>query len=79
MLFFKKPEPYLRRVMIIISDGQDHQRGHTREEALAMVQRAEVTVFTISTNRTGWERGGQSPAAAGGGNRGPCLLSLRGR
>ncbi len=55
MLFFPPPEPYLRRVMIIISDGEDNQSVHTREEALAMAQRAEVTVFTISTNRTGAE------------------------
>jgi VWFA-related protein len=55
LLFFPPPEPYLRRVMIIISDGQDNQSEHTREEALAMAQRAEVTVYTISTNRTGLE------------------------
>ncbi len=55
MLFFPPPEPYLRRVMIIISDGEDNQSVHTREEAVAMAQRAEVTVFTISTNRAGAE------------------------
>jgi Ca-activated chloride channel homolog len=55
MLFFPPPEPYLRRVMIVISDGQDNQSEHTREEALAMAQRAEVTLFTISTNRSGAE------------------------
>jgi VWFA-related protein len=55
MLFFPPPEPYLRRVMIIISDGQDNQSEHTREEALAMAQRAEVTIYAISTNRTGAE------------------------
>jgi VWFA-related protein len=55
MLFFPPPEPYLRRVMIIISDGQDNQSVHTREEALAMAQRAEVTIYTISTNRSGSE------------------------
>jgi VWFA-related protein len=55
MLFFPPPEPYLRRVMIVISDGQDNQSEHTREEALAMAQRAEVTIFTISTNRSGTE------------------------
>jgi VWFA-related protein len=55
MLIFPPPEPYLRRVQIIISDGQDNQSVHTREEALAMAQRAEVTIFTISTNRTGSE------------------------
>jgi len=53
MLFFPPPEPYLRRVAIVVSDGQDNQSEHTREEALAMAQRAEVTIYTISTNRTG--------------------------
>jgi VWFA-related protein len=58
MLIFPPPEPYLRRVLIIISDGQDNQSEHTREEALAMAQRAEVTIFAISTNATGLpERG----------------------
>lgn len=53
MLFFPPPEPYLRRVMIVISDGLDNQSEHTREEALAMAQRGEVTLFAISTNRSG--------------------------
>jgi VWFA-related protein len=53
MLFFPAPEPYLRRVMIIISDGEDNQSEHTREEALAMAQRAEVTIYTVSTSATG--------------------------
>ncbi|MBZ5563442.1 MAG: VWA domain-containing protein [Acidobacteriia bacterium] len=53
MLFFPPPEPYLRRVVIVVSDGQDNTSEHTREEALAMAQRAEVTMFTISTNRSG--------------------------
>jgi Ca-activated chloride channel family protein len=58
MLFFPPPEPYLRRVMIIVSDGLDNQSEHTREEALAMAQRGEVTIFAISTNRTGLSRRG---------------------
>jgi len=53
MLFFPPPEPYLRRVMIVVSDGEDNQSEHSREEALAMAQRGEVTIFTISTNRSG--------------------------
>jgi VWFA-related protein len=53
MLFFPPPEPYLRRAMIIVSDGQDNQSERTREEALAMAQRAEVTIYAISTNRSG--------------------------
>ncbi len=58
MLFFPPPEPYLRRVLIVISDGLDNQSEHTREEALAMAQHGEVTIFAISTNRSGiTERG----------------------
>ncbi len=53
MLIFPPPEPYLRRVMIIISDGLDNQSVHTREEALSMAQRGEVTIYSISTNRSG--------------------------
>jgi len=52
LLFFPPPEPYLRRVMIVISDGQDNQSVHTREEALSMAQHSEVTIYTISTNRS---------------------------
>jgi VWFA-related protein len=53
MLIFPPPEPYLRRVMIVLSDGMDNLSLHTRDEALAMAQRAEVTLYTISTNRSG--------------------------
>ena len=53
MLFFPPPEPYLRRVMIVVSDGLDNQSQHTREEALSMAQRGEVVIYTISTNRSG--------------------------
>ena len=45
-------------MIIIISDGEDNRSEHTRDEALAMAQRAEVTVFAISTNRTGAEQRG---------------------
>jgi VWFA-related protein len=58
MLIFPPPEPYLRRVMIVVSDGLDNQSEHTREEALAMAQRGEVTIFAISTNRTGMSQRG---------------------
>lgn len=58
MIFFPPPEPYLRRVMIIVGDGEDNQSVRTREEALAMAQRGEVTIFSISTNRSGAARPG---------------------
>jgi VWFA-related protein len=53
MLYFPPPEPYLRRIMVIVSDGRDNQSERTRDEALAMAQRGEVTIFAISTNRSG--------------------------
>jgi Ca-activated chloride channel family protein len=53
MLYFPPPEPYLRRVMIVISDGLDNQSVHLREEALSMARHGEVIVYAISTNRSG--------------------------
>jgi VWFA-related protein len=53
MLIFPPPEPYLRRVMIVTSDGLDNQSQHSRDEALSMARRAEAVVFAISTNRSG--------------------------
>lgn len=58
LYFFPPPEPYLRRMMIVISDGEDNRSQHTRDEALSMAQRAEVTIFCISTNRSGAEQRG---------------------
>ena len=58
MLIFPPPEPYLRRVMIIVSDGIDNQSTHNRDEALGMAQRGEVTIYTISTNRSGTTQSG---------------------
>jgi VWFA-related protein len=58
MLYFPPPEPYLRRVMVVVSDGRDNQSEHARDEALAMAERGEVTIFAISTNRTGIESKG---------------------
>jgi VWFA-related protein len=58
MLVFPPPEPYLRRVMIVISDGEDNQSEHTREEALAMAQHAEVTIYAVSTSEPGTQTHG---------------------
>lgn len=43
----------VRRAVILLSDGEDNQSHVTREEAIDMAQRAEVIVYTISTNVTG--------------------------
>jgi VWFA-related protein len=60
MLFFPPPEPYLRRVMIVISDGEDNQSVHTREEALEMAEHAEVTIYAVSTRAKGLPEHGDS-------------------
>jgi VWFA-related protein len=40
----------VRRAIILISDGADNQSRVSRQEALEMAQKAEVIVYTISTN-----------------------------
>jgi VWFA-related protein len=47
-----------RRAIILLSDGEDNQSHVTREEAIEMAQRAEVIVYTISTNVSGTKRPG---------------------
>jgi VWFA-related protein len=42
-----------RRAIVLLSDGDDNQSHVTREEAIEMAQRAEVIIYTISTNLTG--------------------------
>ena len=39
-----------RRAMVILSDGEDNESRHTRDQALEMAQKADVTIYTISTN-----------------------------
>jgi VWFA-related protein len=43
----------VRKAIILLSDGDDNQSHVTREEAIEMAERAEVIVYTISTNITG--------------------------
>ena len=42
-----------RRSMVILSDGEDNQSRYSRLQALEVAQRAEVTIYTISTNIRG--------------------------
>jgi VWFA-related protein len=42
-----------RRAIILLSDGEDNQSRVSREEAIEMAQRAEVIIYTISTNISG--------------------------
>src|SRR5271157_6317441 len=43
----------VRRVMILISDGEDNLSSHTPAEAIEMAQRTSVVIYTISTS-TQW-------------------------
>ena len=47
-----------RRAMVILSDGEDNQSRYTRDQALEMAQKADVSVYTISTNITRIETDG---------------------
>jgi len=42
-----------RRAMVILSDGEDNQSRYSRLQALEVAQRAEVIIYTISTNIRG--------------------------
>ncbi len=48
-----KSQVATRRAIILLSDGEDNQSRVSREEAVEMAQRAEVIVYTISTNTSG--------------------------
>lgn len=45
-----KSDRPVRRVIILISDGEDNQSRLTRAQAIDAAKRAEVTIYTISTN-----------------------------
>lgn len=47
-----------RRAMVVLSDGDDNQSRYTRDQALEMAQKADVTIYTISTNRSRIETDG---------------------
>ena len=47
-----QPLHKFRRAMVILSDGEDNQSRYTLGQALEMAQKADVVVYTISTNIT---------------------------
>jgi len=49
-----KDEPHdkFRRAIIILSDGEDTLSDFSREQSLEMAQKADVVIYTISTNIT---------------------------
>jgi len=48
-----QPRHKFRRAMVILSDGEDNQSRYSRDQALEMAQKADVVIYTISTNNTG--------------------------
>jgi Ca-activated chloride channel family protein len=42
-----------RRALIVLSDGEDNQSDHSLQHAIQMAQRAEVTIYAISTDDSG--------------------------
>jgi Ca-activated chloride channel family protein len=48
----------VRRAIVLLSDGDDNQSHVSREESIEMAQRAEVIVYTISTNIAGSRNAG---------------------
>src|SRR5258708_979426 len=53
-----QPRHKFRRAMVILSDGEDNNSRYTRDQALEMAQKADVVVYTISTNITRVPTGG---------------------
>jgi Ca-activated chloride channel homolog len=43
----------VRRALVILSDGEDNQSEHSRAQAIEMAQRAQVIIYTISTDDSG--------------------------
>jgi VWFA-related protein len=44
------PSSMFRRVMVVVSDGDDNQSRNTRDQALEAAQLADTFIFAISTN-----------------------------
>jgi Ca-activated chloride channel homolog len=49
-LMLDQPMYKFRRAMVILSDGEDNESRHSRDQALEMAQRADTVIYTISTN-----------------------------
>lgn len=43
----------MRRALIIVSDGEDNQSEHSLGDAIYMAERAQVVIYTISTDDSG--------------------------
>jgi len=43
----------VRRALVVVSDGEDNQSEHSRAQAIEMAERAQVIIYTISTDDSG--------------------------
>jgi len=57
-LMLDQPMYKFRRAMVVLSDGDDNQSQHSRDQALEMAQRADTVIYTISTNTSHTETDG---------------------
>jgi Ca-activated chloride channel homolog len=57
-LMLDQPLYKFRRAMVILSDGEDNQSRYSRDQALEIAQRADVVIYSISTNNSHMETDG---------------------
>jgi VWFA-related protein len=43
----------VRRALVVVSDGEDNQSEHSKAQAIEMAERAQVIIYTISTDDSG--------------------------
>lgn len=51
--FKDNPDHAVRRALVIVSDGEDNQSEFSEAQAIEAAQRAQVTIYTISTDDSG--------------------------
>ncbi len=49
-LMMDQPRDKFRRAIVILSDGEDNDSRYSREQALEMAHKADVVIYSISTN-----------------------------
>ncbi len=52
-LLKEKSDRPVRRAIVIVSDGEDNQSEYSEAQAIGMAQRAQVIIYTISTDDSG--------------------------
>lgn len=57
-LMMDQPRHKFRRALIVIGDGEDNASRYSRDQALEMAHKADVVIYTISTNITRTETEG---------------------